>query len=221
MTCSPFFMAKNAQQSLVDLIVEARGGGIEPNQSCESLGWIGPVRGGGQLLVHRTNHSVWNSTVAGAVPSQALVQRCLKPPAEPLKSPRPQVPVHQPAAPTELRMGRIHKHVVTVRKGIVDGPMEQRLQFRPWALNARISPQLLPEVVAGDDPCAEQRSEGCGKGGLSTARGTDQQMALERWFRQRTVCTAIAPAHQSQEQERTLGQRNRNNPGDLQSFRPH
>ena len=74
--------------------------------------------------------------------------------------------------------------------------MEQRFQFRPGALNICVPPQLLPEVVAGDNPCAEQRSESRGECGLSTARRADQQMPLLCWFRQRTVCTAIGPAHQ-------------------------
>ena len=47
MTCSPFFMPKDALQGPVDLVAEARAGGVEANQVCESFGSIGFVRGSG------------------------------------------------------------------------------------------------------------------------------------------------------------------------------
>ena len=86
------------------------------------------------------NHGLWNGTLAGSVPGQALIQRCLQPPAGPLNVSRPQASVHQPLAPVELRMGRIHKHVVAISDGAVDGSMEMGLQFRPRTLDLRVPP---------------------------------------------------------------------------------
>ena len=48
--------------------------------------------------------------------------------------------MHQQLAPVELRMGRIHKHVVAISDGAVDGFMEMGLQFRPRALDLRVPP---------------------------------------------------------------------------------
>ena len=100
-------------------------------------------------------------------------------------------------------MGRIHKNVLASSTGAVDGPMEQGLKFTPGTLNASVPPQLLPQGVAGHHPRAEKRSEGGGKSGFPTAWWADEQMPLLCWFRQRTVCRAIAPAHQSQAQAQT------------------
>ena len=169
-------------------------------------------------MVHRTNHWFRNLPLTGPVPGKALVQRCLQPPAEPLQSPCPHGFLHQPPAPAGVPMGRIHKNVLASSTGAVDGPMEQGLKFTPGTLNASVPPQLLPQGVAGHHPRAEKRSEGGGKSGFPTAWWADEQMPLLCWFRQRIVCTAIAPALQSQEQERTWGRRNRNNRGDPRSF---
>jgi len=163
MTSSPFFMAKDLKGP-VDLIVGAGVCGIEVEQAGESLGYVRPVRGGGQPLVHRTNHPFWNLALTGPIPGQALVQRCLKPPAGPLQLPLLQLSVHQPLAPAEMRVGGIHKHVLASGKGAFDRPMQKRLQFGPGALNLRIPPQLGPQCIAGDHPCMEQRSEDRGEG---------------------------------------------------------
>ena len=220
MTSSPFFMAKDLQ-SPVDLIVGAAVGGIEADQPFQSLVLIRSVRGGGQPLVHRTNHGVWNLALTGPVPGQALVQRCLQPPSGPFQVPPPPVSVDHALAPAEMRVGGIHKHVLASVKGAIDSPIKMRLQFSPGPLNPSIPPQLFPQRVAGDHPCAEQGSEDRCEGRLPTARGTDQQMPLLRSFRQRTVCRAIAPDLQSQEQAQMSGRRNRNNPCDRRFFPLH
>ena len=75
-------------------------------------------------------------------------------------------------------MGGIHKHVVASSNGAVDGFMEEVLQYIPGALHFCVPPQLFPQSVVGDHLCAEQWCEGRGDGGLSTARGADQQMPL-------------------------------------------
>ena len=72
MTFSPFFMAKDLKGP-VDLIVGAGICGIDVEQACESLGYIRPIRWGGQSLVHRTNHGFWNLALTRPIPGQALV----------------------------------------------------------------------------------------------------------------------------------------------------
>ena len=109
--------------------------------------------------MHRTNHGLWNAPLAAAVPDQALIQRCLQPPAGPWQVLAPHASLHQPLAPVELRMGCIHQHVVAIGDGAVDGAMQMRFQFRPRALHICITPQLFPQNVMGDHPCREQRSE--------------------------------------------------------------
>ena len=161
MTCSPSSWGKDGLKGAVDLVAQTCVGGIEANQACKSFRCIRSVRGGDQPVVHRTNHSFWDLSLTALVPRQALIQRRLQPPADPLHLPRPKVSVHQPLPPVELPMGRIHKHVHATSKGAVDSPVEQRLQLRPGALNARIPPQLQPQIVAGDNSCSEQWSEGC------------------------------------------------------------
>ena len=70
-------------------------------------------------------------------------------------------------------MGCIHKHVVAISDGAVDGAMQMGFQFRPRALHICITPQLFPQSVIGDHPCREQRSEDRREGGLAAARGAD------------------------------------------------
>ena len=163
MTSSPFFMAKDLKGP-VDLILGAGVCGIELKQACESFGDIRPVRGGGQPLVHRTNHVFWDLALTGPIPGQAPLQRCLQPPAGPLQLSLPWVSLHQPLAPAELHVGGIHKHVLASGKGSLNGSMQQRFQFSPGALNPSIPPKLLPQRVAGDHPCTKQGSKGRGEG---------------------------------------------------------
>ena len=172
-------------------------------------------------MVHRTNHRFWHLALTGPIPDQALVQRCLQPPAGPLQLPLSSVSVHQPLAPADMRVGGIHKHVLASGKGALDCLVQTWFQFGPGALNPGISPQLFPQSVAGDHSCTEHGSEGRGEGGLPTPRRADQQMPQLPSFRQRTVCTATAPGLRLQEQGQMSGRRNRNNPDDRRFFRRH
>ena len=54
-----------------------------------------------------------------------------EPPAGPLNVSRHQTSMYQPLALVELRMGRIHDHVVDIIDKAVDDSMEMGLHFRP------------------------------------------------------------------------------------------
>ena len=162
----------------MDLMVEVLVSGIEANQACESFAEFGPVGGAAQPDVHRTNRGLWNGPLAGAIPDQALIQRCLQSPAGPLNVLVSHASVHQALAPVELRIFCIHQHVVAISDGVVDGAMQMGFHFRPRALHRRVPPQLFPQSVNGDHPCGEQRSRDRGEGGLAPPRGADQEMAL-------------------------------------------
>ena len=88
---------------------------------------------------HESRPLEWNVGGIGSRPGTD--PKVSEPPAGPLNVSRLQASVHQPLAPVELRMGRIHKHCVDIINEAVDGSMEMGLHFRPgpWTLGPPIA----------------------------------------------------------------------------------
>ena len=170
--------------------------------------------------MHRTNHGFWNLALTGPIPDQALVQRCLQPPAGPLQLPLPQVSVHQPLAPAKCAW------VASTSTFSPAARAQSMASCRSGSSSAQgPEPQHLPTDVPSKrrwrSPVHRAWERGSRRGWTSHCledRSTDAPVALfqatNRLYSHRTRPPIRGTGAMS-------GRRNRNNPDDRQFFRRH